>query len=739
MKTRDTIILLVIVVLVGLFIFIYERNLPSTGELKEREGRILRELEPEKISRISITSESVTTVIERVAGTQDWKLSSPVEAEAEGAVVDGLISDLEFMSAERRVEKATGEQRKGFGLVTPTLTVEISQKGDVFKIVVGGTSEAGGDYLALDGHDTVFVVDPTSLEGLRREPGEFRQKRLLGRSGGEVMLMRVRKGLEPETVLEKKDEAWTVTVGGGASERASRRAVDKVMAALEGLKAQTYLEDGVAAEDLASRGFGDDAPHVDFEREDGTGSTLVFGGPCEGEEASVQAVLLSTGTLVCVGRAARDTILAPVEDLRLTSPAEVDVFQVFSVEARRAGEVLVRLEKDDEGEWQITAPGAKRPADKDSVEALLEALNKEKAPVMKPLPGDLVVAGLDPVDSVELVILDVVGDQVASVRLGTNEEGEVAFRRDGEDSYGVIGQAPVLAGAAHPWVYLKRSVLRRDYFEATRLELSGPVGHAAVKHEGGWVLESPSLPADAADVRDTVETFSSLAALTFVGDASADSLARHGLTQPEWTVTVYYEDEDAPPPPPPPPDASTDVPVKSGTPVVLHIGKAAGDGRAAFLEGGEAVMVLSPQVVERLTRPLADKGAIAQAASDVASIVLRRKGQSETFSVGAGQVEAHAAGVEGLFALEDVRTFFEKLLTLRATAVLSYGSPTPATKLASPALEAILLPPGGDPSVDGTTVSFGAPLEWHGEDLVHASCSSIQAVYGVDASLIKDL
>ncbi|MBW2262069.1 MAG: DUF4340 domain-containing protein [Deltaproteobacteria bacterium] len=739
MKTRDTIILLVVVVLVGLFIFIYERNLPSTGELNEREGRVLQELDPEKISRLSITAGSITTVIERVGETQEWKLSSPVEAEAEGAVVDGLISDLEFMSAERKVEKATGEQRKGFGLVEPTLTVEIAQQGDVFKFVVGSTSEAGGVYLALDGHDTVFVIDSASLESLRRDPWEFRQRRLLGRSGGEVTYMRVRAGLEPETVLEMKDDAWTVTLAGGAPERASRRAADKVMAALEGLKALSYLEDGIAEKDLASLGFGDDAPHVDFKREDGSGSTLVFGAPCEGEEAAVQAVLLSSGTLVCVGQVARDTILTPAPELRLTSPAEVDVFEVFSLEARRAGDVLVRLEKGDEGEWYLTAPGARRPADKDSVEAFLEALNKEKAPEIQPLPGDLVIAGLDPVDAVEIVILDVVGDEVASLHLGKNEKAEVTFRRKGEDGYGVIGEAPVLEAAAHPWTYLKRSVLRRDYFEAVRLELSGPVNHSIVKQEGSWMFESPTLAADSADVRDTVETFSALAALEFVADASADSLVLHGLTQPEWTVVVYYEGEDAPPPPPLPADGSTDAVVKAGTPVRLLIGKEAGDGRAAFLEGGDAVMVLSAQVVERLTRPLADKGAIAQAAADAASIVLTRKGQSETFSVSAGRVEAHTAGTQGLFALEDVRTFLEKLLTLRATAVLSYGAPAPKMKLAAPSLEVTLVPPDGDPAVDGRTVSFGAPLEWYGESLVHASCSTIQAVYGVDASLVESL
>lgn len=733
MKTRDTIILLAVVLLVGLFIFIYERNLPSTGEAKEREGRILPRLEPAEVSRIAIRSGDATAILERLGETEEWRMTSPVQAEAEGAVVDGLLSDIEFMTFERKVEKATGEQRKGFGLVDPSLTAEISQGSDVMKFVLGVDAEAGGVYLALDGHDTVYVVDPMSLETLRKEPWEFRQKRLLGKKGGRITRMQVSIGREPPVVLEERDGQWVVTVGDGAAERASRRATDKVVAALEGLKALRYVQDGLAEKDAK---MAPAAPRVTFEREDGTRGTLVFDEGCveeEDGEPTVSALFVEPGILACVGRAARDAILTPVDELRLTAPAEVDAFEVFSLEARRAGEVLVRLEKDDEGEWSITAPGASRAAEGQAVEDLVQALNEKKAPSLLPLPADLTPLGLDPGSAVEIVILDVVGDEVGTVLLGRDAGGAVTFMRKAEDRYGVLGNVPELGGAGDPWSYLNRTVLRRDYFDAARLELEGPISHVLVKEEGSWEFEIPVAPSpDSADVRDTVETFSSLSALRFLSDAKAASLDGFGLARPEWVVTVYYDGEEAEKAPAPA-DAGAD-PEPAGEPVRLLIGESFEEGRAALLEGQgvNAVMLISEQVFFRLTRPLADKGVFARAAQDVERIELGMKGLSETFSVKNGHVEAHVAGKLGLFPLEDLRTFFEKLRTLRASRVVSYGPAPAEASMEAPVLTITLLAKGGG----STSVAFGSAFDAQAEELVYATCSTTGAVYGVPSSLV---
>lgn len=740
MKTRDTIILLVVVVVVGLFIFIYERNLPSTGEIKEREGRILSRFDPTEVTRITLVSGTTHIVLERVGETEEWKLTSPVEAEAEGAVVDGLLSDLEFLTFERKVEGATGEQRKSFGLVDPSLEAEISQGDDVTRFVLGSEAEAGGVYLALDGHDLVYVVDPMSIESLRRGSGEFRQKRLLGREGGAVGRIRMRSGAGSDVLLEEKGGRWTVTTGGGAPERASRRAADRVVAALEGLKVLRYLEDGVVEKDIGAKGFEEESPRVEFDRAQGEGGTLVFGGACEevDEEAAVRAVLLPAGTLVCVGQAARDTILTPTRDMRLTSPAEVDAYEVFSLEARRGGDVRVRLEKDDEGEWLITAPGEKRPAQKDAIEELIDALSKKKADELLPLPADLTIVGLDPLVAVQIVVLDVVGEEVASLLLGRNEEGAVTFRRSGEDFYGVLGVEPVLAGAADPWNYLSRSVLRRDYFDSVRLALTGPVSHVLVKEEGGWLFESPAgLAADSADVRDTLETFSSLSALRFLSDGSPASLKRYGLVDPQWIVEVRYDDEGGEESPPVDAgDASTPLP---GKPVRLLIGSEVEEGRAAYLEaqGVDAVLLLSAKVVYRLTRPLADKGALASATADVVKVSIEAGGGSEMYAVKNGKIDAFLSGKQGYFQPDAVRTFFEKLTTLRAGRGVGYGPPPPGSGLGQPVLTVKLFT--GDASTEPRVITFGARFEAEAGEFFHTRFSTVDATFGVDASLLEPL
>jgi len=532
----------------------------------------------------------------------------------------------------------------------------------------------------------------------------------------------------PAVRLEKKGDRWTVAVGDSSPERASDRAAGKVASSLEGLKALRFLADGLSEIDLAGRGFGAETARVEYEGAKARG-TILFGPDCKEEEDAVQAFIIDGGTLVCVGRAARDSILAPPDDLRLTSPIEVEAFEVASLEARVRGEVRVRLEKDDEGKWFLTAPGERRPADGPSVEGLVDDLGKRKAPSMLPVPADVSSAGLHPDSAVEIVLLDYVGEAMETVLLGKDSSGSVTFQRKGEDRYGVLGPDPVLASAASPWYYLERKVLSRDYFEASRLSLSGPVSHVLAKKEGTWVFESPTgLEPDSADVRDAVETFSTLTADRFLSDASPQSLESRGLARPAWTIEVSFEKAG---------EEEGGAPASPGKPVRLLIGSQVEGGFAAYVEdqGVDAVMLLPSDVVNRLTRPLADKGSIAARAESATEIVLSRKGSSETFSIASGRLEAHVSGEEGLFDLEKVRSFLEKLRVLRAARVVSYGPPPPGAKLTAPVL-VITLRSG---TAQETVVTFGASFSADGEDLVHARMSGVDATFGVEKSLLDIL
>ncbi len=728
MKTRDTIILLVVVAVCGLFIFLYERNLPTTGEKEERQGRILSLLDIEKVTRIALEGPEHTTVIVREGSTDEWKLTSPVQAEADAAMVDGLLSDLEFLESDRKVPKATSAQRKSFGLVTPSVEVEVEMKGATLRFVLGAEAEAGGVYLALDGDDTVYVVETMSVESLRRKPSEFREKRLLGRTAGGLTDLRVTHQDGTTVRLVSTARGWELNVGDGGAERASQKAADQVTRSLASLRALEFLEDGVKEHERGKKGFASTPPTVSYTREDGVKGSLAFGESCgpRHDDAAVKALVMPGGILVCVGQAARDAILTPVEELRLASPVEVDAFEVQSIEAQRAGKVTMRVEREGESAWIITAPGEPAAAEPVAVEALIDTLNRSRSTGYAPLPADLATVGLDPLGGTELTIIDVAGQQVEHLWLGARPDGTFTFRREGESVYATLGADPVLATAHEAWALFSRTVVSRDYFEAVRFSVEGQLAHELVKKEGAWAFVVPEgMPADAADVRDTVETACGLEAVRFIAAATPEALEANGLARPAFEIEVSFEKDGVPADP-----AVPDV-------VRILVGNETEDGRAAFVEGASAIFVLSGQVALRLTRPLADRGALAAVTADAASITLTRGAAQETFTVSAGKVSAHASGQPGLFDLADVQAFFASLVTLRASWVASYGPPPPAAGLASAVLTITVAPASAQ--AEPATMRFGTRFTPKTEEMFHARVGGVDATFGVDVALVEPL
>jgi hypothetical protein len=741
MKTRDTIILLVVVALIGLFIIIYERNLPTTGEQKERQGRVLAQYDRENVTRVSIESEGRAIVLVRGQGDAPWRLVSPIEAEADAALVDGLLSDLEFMGSDRKVEDATSAQRKSFGLVSPSVQVEITQDGKPLRFVLGARAEAGGYYLAIDGDDTVHVVDETAVESLLKKPGEYREKRLLGSSGGSVEGIRITYQDGTTVRLDGGSGKWSLSVGDGPAERASQKAATAVSRSLSTLRSLEFIEDGVDEKDWGKKGFSSTPPTVHFETEEGSSGTLIFGESCEAshEDAAVKALLSPGGTLMCVGLAARDTIMTPLSDLRLTSPIEVSPFEVGSIESRIGSNVTLRLERDDQQGWIITAPGENRQAEPSAVEAYLDLLNASKTRSYAPLPVDLATVGLDARTASEIIILDVAGTEAEHLWLGRGPDQSMVFRRDGEPVYGTIEADPLLVDASHAWAFLARSVVSRDYFEASRFKVEGPVSHELTKHEGAWSFVLPEgMIADGADVRDTVETLCGLQAVRFVGAATAETLDAHGLAKPQWTIEVTFADPTAESMPPLGDQPAAGEP-GSGDVVRLLIGNETEDGRAALLDGSgiDAVFVVSSLAFDRLTRPLADKGVFASAARDATqmSVFVPNLG-TDTFGVKAGVVDTLMQGCKTpdpgsvCLGLERAKTLYSQLSALRAARVYSYAVQQ------APVLMRITLTSGADTTA---VISITGTYEHAGQKYYKAHVDAAGATYGLDLSLLDGI
>ena len=126
MKTRTTLILLVIVIALGVWIKFFESKQPNTEEARRQAGNVVN-FDREKLEGITIQNGDDRIELRREAGK--WRLTQPVKDQADSAAVDNLISDIEYWRKEGVIPAKAVTVEKGhlneYGLLQPKLRLRL--------------------------------------------------------------------------------------------------------------------------------------------------------------------------------------------------------------------------------------------------------------------------------------------------------------------------------------------------------------------------------------------------------------------------------------------------------------------------------------------------------------------------------------------------------------------------------------------------------------------------------------
>src|SRR6478609_3562209 len=110
MKTRTTLILLVLVIGLGVWIKFFESKKPNTEEAQRQAGNVVN-FDREKLAGITIQNGDDRIELRRENGK--WRLTAPVKDQADGAVVDNLISDVENWRKDGKISAKEVTTDKG--------------------------------------------------------------------------------------------------------------------------------------------------------------------------------------------------------------------------------------------------------------------------------------------------------------------------------------------------------------------------------------------------------------------------------------------------------------------------------------------------------------------------------------------------------------------------------------------------------------------------------------------------
>jgi hypothetical protein len=176
----------------------------------------------------------------RVDGT--WKLTEPLQADAEHDELEGFVATLARLRADELVAQGTGpEALKKYGLERPEVRWRLYAGGkEVLDLLVGNEDEDGDRrYARLAGSDVVFMLDPKLST---RVMGEFRPRSVWSPAVDAVQVESLRYDYpgNPFT-LQKTDDTWHVV--GRRDLKVNAEAVNDTLAALANLKLARYVVD----------------------------------------------------------------------------------------------------------------------------------------------------------------------------------------------------------------------------------------------------------------------------------------------------------------------------------------------------------------------------------------------------------------------------------------------------------------------------------------------------------------
>ncbi len=607
MNGKNTLILLILALGLGAFIYFYEQHQPGTKQSLE-QGQYLLRFDRNDIRRITIKNSGEEIKLEKE--DNQWRLVKPVKDAAASLPVDQILTSAETLRKEGTVERTDGKNRLDeYGLKKPTVRLEFD--GDYAPPTLSFGREAavaGKVYVRLGKEDTTYVVSGELLELLRKKPDDFRDTRLTDLAPAQIERVVIKSGAG-EIELKMEREHWRIVRPLKARADASR--VIGLLSQVTNTRIASFLPSEGA--NLTTYGLAEPRGTVSLYTEDEKEPAVLAIGeavaapaaspapdePPPAEPGKVYAQLSTRDSIYTLPAAIAGVLATKPNDLRDRHLVELEPDIIDRITIAPAGREKIVLARQGEG-WRVSSP-KEAPANGEQVGALIAALQGAMVEnFVADSAADLAKYGLaeprvrvtfSSYASENTAESNAGESEIVSVAFGNSEEGIVYAQITEEPSVvavrsTILDEIPV---APEPWT--DATIFKIKSGDLQRIELQRS-GQPAVKLNRG---EDNSWSDPRAE--PVVKLLTSLRAKRWLGA----TVPMHGMSAPVFRVSF----------------ASTD-----GRANQLNIGNPGPDGgRYATVAGRDGTFILSAEDYAALNPETAATPAPAVAPSPEATAV----------------------------------------------------------------------------------------------------------------------
>jgi Domain of unknown function (DUF4340) len=227
-------------------VFLISAHLESTFNKKPfdlRDKSILK-LDRDKLDSLEFTTPARTVRFVRPAG--EWQIAAPVQARADFSAIEGLVSRFAGLQMKSVVENEA--EAKKAGLDKPAATVRLGTGSSQATLAIGGPAGDGAVYARDLSRPTLFTVESSVLDELKKDLSDYRQKDLFDARSFNATRVEIARGGQTHAFEKTKaknkegqdEEKWRQL--SPQARDLDQAAFDALVSAITGVRATGFVD-----------------------------------------------------------------------------------------------------------------------------------------------------------------------------------------------------------------------------------------------------------------------------------------------------------------------------------------------------------------------------------------------------------------------------------------------------------------------------------------------------------------
>ncbi len=270
MKGKSLVILAGAALFLGAFIWFFERHQPTSDEARAQEGRIFGGLDEDAVVAMDITNTHGVFSLQRF--DRGWRLTGPVEADADPTVVDAVLRSLIQLKRDRTLGPDEVEP-DAYGLDHPEAMVILTLSGGrTHSLNIGNTTALGSKRAVTTDSKNVILTGGSFFAVVDKSLDDWRSRQVVDLTLNQLAAITVRTG-SGTIEAAHLDSVWHLR--SPVNDRADVDHLQNLISGLNQLRVAAFVDSNA---DLAAMGLVEPDITVVLVPADGSpGLTLDFG------------------------------------------------------------------------------------------------------------------------------------------------------------------------------------------------------------------------------------------------------------------------------------------------------------------------------------------------------------------------------------------------------------------------------------------------------------------------------